>query len=75
MQLFLTDFTQKDTSIVIENATVLDQLKKVLRMKKGDIIAIQGIESTVRYIVRIDDWKHECVYGTTIETIVMPEDL
>jgi hypothetical protein len=42
MQLFLTDFVKKDMSIVIENPLVLEQLKKVLRMQKGDVIAVQS---------------------------------
>lgn len=75
MQLFLIDFIQKETEIVIENLIVLEQLKKVLRMKKGDVIAVQNIQATARYIVRIDDWNHQSVYGTIIETIAMPEDL
>lgn len=75
MQLFLTHFTQKWTQIIIENPIVLEQLKKVLRMKKGDIIAVQSMPASVRYVVRIDDWDHKCVYGTIIDTITMPEDL
>jgi RsmE family RNA methyltransferase len=86
MQLFLTDFVHKGNEVIIENLIVLEQLKKVLRMKKGDVIAIQDkveswkwkVESDwilTRYVVRIDDWNHQCVYGTIIETIAMPEDL
>gem|GEM_PF-3033515 len=75
MQLFLTDFVQKDMSIVIENPVVLEQLKKVLRMKKGDVIAVQSIEATVRYVVHIDDWDHKCVYGTITDTILVPQDI
>jgi len=75
MQLFLTDFVQKDANVVIENPLVLEQLKKVLRMKKGDVISIQAIQALSRYVVRIDDWDHQCVYGTIIETVAIPENL
>lgn len=44
-------------------------------MKKGDIISIQAMQATVRYVIRIDDWNHQCVYGTIIETVIMPESL
>jgi len=77
MQLFLTDFVHKDMSVVIENPVVLDQLKKVLRMQKWDIVAIQKLDVDVecRYVVRIDDWDHQRVYGTVIQTIPKPNNL
>jgi RsmE family RNA methyltransferase len=84
MQLFLTNFVLQWDKITIANLTVLEQMKKVLRMKKGDLIAVQSVQSTkykvqkedvCRYIVRIDDWDHQSVCGTIIESIAMPEDL
>jgi RsmE family RNA methyltransferase len=75
MQLFLTDFIHKGNEVIIENLIVLEQLKKVLRMKKGDVIAVQSMSASVRYVVRIDDWNHQSVYGTIIDTIAMPDNL
>lgn len=82
MQLFLTDFVHKDMSVIIENSVMLDQLKKVLRVKKGDTVAVQkkvvGDGHSIvmqRYIVRVDDWDHQRVYGTVVETIDKPNNL
>jgi len=94
MQLFIADFSVDTDRVVIHDLGVLEQMRKVLRMKKGAILSIQNpdyrtfaalttessvqhreIENHKRYVVRIDDWDHTCVYGTITQTVAVPEDL
>ena len=60
MQLFVTDYKKKADTVIIENAEILSQVRKVLRAKIGDTIRIQSpvYEATMtRYEVRIDQWN------------------
>ena len=59
MQLFVTEYTKKDTTITIINEELLSQLRKVLRAKIGDTLWIQSPaqeSKKTRYEVRIDTW-------------------
>jgi len=69
MQLFVTEYTKKETHIVIANIELLSQLRKVLRASIGDSIWIQSpeYESTkTRYEVRIDRWDNKQVEWTIV---------
>ncbi len=54
-------------------------------MKKGDVISVQKkVESDklqaasdqfYRYVMSVDDWDHDRVYGTVLEQMSAPEDL
>lgn len=67
MQLFITDFETKWTSIKISNKEILDQVRKVLRMKIWDIIFVQ--KENIRYKVQIDNRDNQNIFWTIIETI------
>jgi len=41
MQLFITDYKLEKENIIINNPEILDQVRKVLRLRKGDKIAVQ----------------------------------
>jgi 16S rRNA (uracil1498-N3)-methyltransferase len=51
MQLFITDYQIKDQNITIENSEMLDQIRKVLRLRIGDKIAVQWIVYSVEWII------------------------
>jgi len=52
-QLFLTDCTIKNTEMLINNKDLISQVRKVLRLQKGDIIYVQN--EWTRYEVEIKD--------------------
>lgn len=69
MQLFVTEYTKKEKSVIIHNADLLSQLRKVLRASIGDIIRIQGPQNEInkmRYEVRIDVWDNKLIEGTIV---------
>ena len=69
MQLFVTEYTKKEKSVIIHNADLLSQLRKVLRANIGDIIWIQSPQNETkktRYEVRINVWDNKIIEGTII---------
>jgi len=65
MQLFITEYKKKDTTLVIADIELLSQVRKVLRASIGDIIRIQSPEKEskkIRYEIRIETWDN-----TTLE--------
>lgn len=67
MQLFLTDFETKWNNITIKNAEILDQIRKVLRMKIWDRIFVQ--KENTRFEVKITEWDNNTLHGDIIDTI------
>ncbi|MFA5748320.1 MAG: RsmE family RNA methyltransferase [Candidatus Absconditabacterales bacterium] len=56
MQLFLTNFKLNNDEIIIENLEMINQIKKVLRLSKGDNICVQDVnEPKNRYEIKIKD--------------------
>lgn len=69
MQLFITEYTKKDNTIVIANSDLLSQLRKVLRANIGDTLWIQSSENEAkktRYEVRITAWDNKIVECTFV---------
>lgn len=67
MQLFLTDFDTKWNNITIKNAEILDQVRKVLRMKIWDRVFVQ--KENTRFEVKITEWDNNTLHGDIIDTI------
>lgn len=67
MQLFLTNFDTKWDNITIKNQTILDQVRKVLRMKIWDHIFVQ--DENIRHELQIYDRNHDTISGNIIQTI------
>lgn len=67
MQLFLTDFNTKWSTITIRNREILNQIRKVLRMKKWDHIFVQY--GNARHEVEIQDRDTDTLQGDIINTI------
>ena len=63
MQLFITDFQLSWDKIIIDNSEIIQQMRKVLRMKIWDIFAIQKIinEKIVRFTAEIVDWDKNTI--------------
>ncbi len=69
MQLFITEYKKKDTSVVITDSDLLSQLRKVLRANIGDSIRIQSPHNEpdkMRYEVRIDKRDTTTITWTVI---------
>ena len=60
-QLFLTDCNIKGTEILITNPDLLSQVRKVLRLQKGDTIYVQN--AWTRYEIEIKDWDDKTLTG------------
>ena len=63
MQLFVTEYTKKNDTLIINDVELLSQVRKVLRAKIGDVIRVQNPmneEKKTRYELRIERWddKH-----------------
>lgn len=67
MQLFLTNFDTKWDKITIKNREILDQIKKVLRMKIWDHIFVQ--DGNIRNELEIYDRNSDTIFGNIIQTI------
>lgn len=61
MQLFITNFKINWNTIDIENSEILDQIRKVLRMKIWDSIFVQN--ENIRYEVEITDRNDKSFSG------------
>lgn len=69
MQLFVTEYQKKDTTLVVANVDLLAQLRKVLRASIGDIIRIQSPVNEpkkIRYELRIEVRDNQILEGTII---------
>ncbi len=69
MQLFITSYTKKESTITINDAEILLQVRKVLRAKIGDTIWIQSpiYEATMtRYEVRMDQRNDKKIVWTIL---------
>ncbi len=69
MQLFVTDFQRSWTTIHIENADILSQLRNVLRVRLWDHIEIQSPaheEEKMRYEIRIDTREKSVLEWTIV---------
>lgn len=67
MQLFITKFENKWNQIKISNKEILDQIRKVLRMKIWDTIFVQN--DNIRHKIQINSRDNENIIGTIVETI------
>lgn len=69
MQLFVTDYKKKGSTMTIDHPEILSQVRKVLRAKIGDTIRVQShiYEAPMtRYEVRIDQWDDKEIIGTIL---------
>jgi 16S rRNA (uracil1498-N3)-methyltransferase len=67
MQLFLTNFSTKWDNITIKDTEILNQIRKVLRMKIWDHIFVQN--ENIRYELEIYDRNSDTIFGNIIQTI------
>lgn len=66
MQLFITDFVQKDNQITIKNQWILDQIRKVLRMKIWDSFFVQ--QDNIRHEIKIENRDKDTIFGQILNT-------
>lgn len=69
MQLFITEYSKKNDTIIVNDTELLAQLRKVLRARIGDHIWIQspGDEETkTRYEITITLWDNKMFEGTIV---------
>ena len=67
MQLFLTNFNTKWDNITINDTEILNQIRKVLRMKIWDHIFVQN--ENIRYELEIYDRNSDTIFGNIIQII------
>jgi 16S rRNA (uracil1498-N3)-methyltransferase len=73
MQLFITDFKQNWDKIIISNPEILEQTRKVLRMKVWDKFFVQ--KENKRYQLEISSWDKFSITGKILETILQTKDI
>jgi len=73
MQLFITDFKQNWDKIIISNPEILEQTRKVLRMKIWDKFFAQ--KENKRYQLEISNWDKFSITGKILETILQTKDV
>ena len=73
MQLFITDFKQNWDKIIISNPEILEQTRKVLRMKIWDKFFVQ--KEDTRYQLEISSWDKFSITGKILETILQTKDV
>ena len=69
MQLFITDYIKRTTTIEINNSDLLAQLRKVLRAKIGDIFWVQSpvpSDSCIRYEVQLQQRNDKMMQCTIL---------
>lgn len=66
MQLFITDFERKNNNLLIKNKNILDQIRKVLRMKLWSCIFVQ--KDNIRHKITIWDRNDETIFWEIIDT-------
>lgn len=67
MQLFLTSFNTRWDNITIKNTEILNQIRKVLRMKIWEHIFVQ--DENIRHELQIYDRNSDTIFGNIIQTI------
>ncbi|HKL44291.1 MAG TPA: RsmE family RNA methyltransferase [Candidatus Absconditabacterales bacterium] len=70
MQLFITEFTKTGNQININNKEILDQMRKVLRMKIGDKFFVQNKDE--RLEIKILDRDKTTITGNILKTKTNP---
>lgn len=73
MQLFITDFKQNWDKIIISNPEILEQTRKVLRMKIWDKFFVQ--KENTRYQLEVSNWDKFSITGKILETILQTKDV
>ena len=73
MQLFITDFKQNWDKIIISNPEILEQTRKVLRMKIWDKFFVQ--KENTRYQLEISSCDKFSITGKILETILQTKDI
>ncbi len=73
MQLFITDFKVEENNIIIENKEITHQMKKVLRMKAGDLFFVQtpkinNQNEISRYQVKLDKFETNNIFWSITKT-------
>ncbi len=66
MQLFITDFKQNQDNIIIQNPEILEQTRKVLRMKVWDRFFVQ--KENTRYEIQISDRDKTTITAKILNT-------
>ena len=69
MQLFITEYTKKNTIVTIADVDILSQVRKVLRASIGDSIRVQSPQNEqhkIRYELRIEVWDNKMLEWTII---------
>lgn len=69
MQLFHEEHTIQKTNLIISNPEIINQCRKVLRLKQGDLIHVQSTKAntTTRHLVKISE-LNKTLIGEIIET-------
>jgi len=70
MQLFVTDFKIKWSEVFIENKEILDQIRKVLRLKIWDRIFIQDLSCQKRHEIEIINRDDEIITWKIVQTLI-----
>ena len=73
MQLFITDFKQNWDKIIISNPEILEQTRKVLRMKIWYKFFVQ--KENTRYQLEISSCDKFSITGKILETILQTKDV
>ncbi|MEI6672153.1 MAG: RsmE family RNA methyltransferase [bacterium] len=69
MQLFITEYSKKNDTIIVNDTELLAQLRKVLRARIGDHIWIQSPQdekTKIRYEISITLWDNKMFEGTIV---------
>ncbi|MCK9467043.1 MAG: RsmE family RNA methyltransferase [Candidatus Absconditabacterales bacterium] len=72
MQLFITEFEKKGDFLIVSDLELLEQVRKVLRMKIGDKIFVQ--KENTRYHLEISSWDNISLSGKILKTILQVEN-
>lgn len=64
MQLFITEFQKKENTITVENTEILNQIRKVLRMRIWDKVFVQN--ENFRFEIEITDRNDKSFSGKAI---------
>lgn len=73
MQLFITDFEKKNNQIIIKNKSILDQIRKVLRMKIWDTIFVQ--HDNFRHEIKIKNRDKDTIFWDILDTKLFNEQI
>lgn len=73
MQLFIADFERQWENIKISNQEILNQIRKVLRMKIWDSFFVQN--ENMRYKTEISDRDDKNIFWKVVESIEHPKEI